>query len=86
MSKTAMIRARIEPKLKNRVEAVFKRLGLSATEAVTVFYKQVELKGGLPFNVVIPNDATVQTFENTDAGQEVIVCADAKDMFKKLGI
>lgn len=86
MSKTAMIRARIEPELKNRVEAVFKRLGLSATEAVTVFYKQVELRDGLPFNVVIPNETTEQTFKNTDAGQDVIICANAKDMFKKLGI
>ena len=34
MSKTAMIRARVEPELKKNAEAVFQRLGLNATQAI----------------------------------------------------
>ena len=86
MSKTAMVRARIEPELKEQAEQVFHRLGLNATQAINLFYRQVELHNGLPFDLVIPNDTTRQTFDDTDAGQNLIVCKDAEDMFSKLGI
>ena len=52
MPKSAMVRARIRPDLKKRAERVFGRLGLSTTEAITLFYRQVELRRGLPFQVV----------------------------------
>jgi len=86
MNKSAMVRARIEPRLKDQVEDVFHRLGLSATEAVTLFYKQVVLRQGLPFEVSIPNDSTMKTFAATDAGKDVVVCKDAKALYSKLGI
>ena len=86
MSKTATIRARIEPSLKNKAESLFHKLGLTTTQAITMFYRQATLRKGLPFDVVIPSDATQKTFEATDAGRDLVVCKDAEDMFKKLGI
>ena len=86
MNKSATVRARIEPDLKNKAEKVFRELGLSTTQAINLFYKQVELRKGLPFEVVIPNDITRRTFLNTDAGKDLIICEDADDMFRKLGI
>lgn len=86
MSKTATVRARIEPDLKNKAERLFRRLGLSATQAITMFYRQATLRKGLPFDVVIPNETTRKTLESTDAGRDLVVCKDADDMFKKLGI
>lgn len=86
MNKSAMVRARLEPDLKDRAEAVFRRLGLNATQAITLFYKQVELREGLPFDVVVPNSTTKRTMEKTDSGRDIIVCEDADDMFDKLGI
>jgi DNA-damage-inducible protein J len=71
MSKTAMIRARIEPELKEEVEVVFKKLGLSVSEAIGMFFKQVRYRKGLPFDVRIPNRATIRTFKKTDAGKEL---------------
>ncbi len=58
MAKNATIRARIEPELKAEVEKLFKELGLSTTEAINLFYRQVKLRNGLPFNVVIANKTT----------------------------
>jgi DNA-damage-inducible protein J len=58
MSKTKMIRARVEPGLKQDAEAVLHKLGITPTEAITLFYKQVTLYRGLPFPVRIPNAAT----------------------------
>ena len=86
MNKTATVRARIQPRLKDHAENVFHRLGLNATQAITIFYKQVELRDGLPFDLAIPTSTTRQTFNSTDSGHDLIVCEDADDMFAKLGI
>ena len=86
MAKTAIIRARIEPVLKEHVEEVFHQLGLNPTQAITMFYRQVELRKGLPFEVAIPTATTKRTFESTDAGRDLVVCKDAKEMFDKLGV
>ena len=58
MAKSEMIRARVEPALKHEAESVFDKLGMTPTEAITLFYKQVTLYRGLPFPVRIPNAAT----------------------------
>lgn len=86
MSKVATVRARIEPDLKTEVEKLFNKLGLSTTEAINLFYRQVKLRNGLPFNVVIPNKTTEKIFKNTDANRNLIRCEDTDDMFDKLGI
>ena len=86
MNKSSTIRARIEPDLKEKAEHIFRKLGLTTTQAITLFYRQVEMRNGLPFDVVIPNETTRQTFEDTDAGRNLVVCEDADDMFKKLAI
>ena len=86
MKKTSTIRARVEPDLKDRAERIFRKLGLTTTQALTLFYKQVELRNGLPFDVAIPNEITRRTLADTDSGRNLIVCEDADDMFKKLGL
>lgn len=86
MPKTAMVRARVEPRLKHRAERVLTRLGLTPTEAITIFYRQVEMCNGLPFEVVIPNATTLRTLRDVEAGRDLIVSESADAMFKKLGI
>jgi len=51
-----MIHARMEPELKQNVESIFKTLGMTTTEAVTLFYKQVKMRHGLPFSVEMPDE------------------------------
>lgn len=86
MGKTSSIRARIEPDLKFKAETIFRRIGLTTTQAITLFYKQVELRKGLPFDIAIPNETTRRAFEDTDSGRNLIVCEDAEDMFRKLDL
>ena len=71
MAKTANIRARIEPGLKREAEAVFSRLGLSATEAIRLFYKQVTLQHGLPFAVKMPNAETREALRQAYGRQDL---------------
>ena len=86
MAKTGTIRARIEPRLKQEVEKLFEEMGLTTTEAITLFYRQVKLRNGLPFNIVIPNKTTEKVFKGTDVKRNLIRCEDADDMFDKLGM
>lgn len=86
MNKSATVRARIEPHLKREAEGMLEKLGLSATQAITLFYRQITLRKGLPFNVVISNATTQRTLESTDAGKDIVVCKDVDDMFRRLGI
>ncbi|MBI4274558.1 MAG: type II toxin-antitoxin system RelB/DinJ family antitoxin [Rhizobiales bacterium] len=58
MRKTAYITARVEPALKASAEGVLHKLGVSTTDAITMFLRQVTLRRGLPFDVRIPNSAT----------------------------
>jgi len=86
MSKTATVRARLKPELKEKAEKILHRLGVNTTQAITMFYRQIEMNNGLPFNMVIPNATTKTTFKATDANEEVVICENAEDMFDKLGI
>lgn len=86
MAKSTTVRARIEPELKDNAENVFHRLGINATQAITMFYKQVELRNGLPFDVAIPTATTARTLEATDEERDLVVCKDADEMFEKLGL
>ena len=86
MPKTAMVRARIEPELKREVESIFHEVGLSATEAITAFYRNVKLYRGIPFELRLPNKTTRKTFEDTDAARNLMRSKSSKEMFKRLGI
>jgi DNA-damage-inducible protein J len=54
-----MVHARVDPKLKKSVERVFSDIGISTTEAIRLFLKQVVLHRGLPFPVAMPNEETL---------------------------
>ncbi|KKL55729.1 hypothetical protein LCGC14_2252520, partial [marine sediment metagenome] len=41
MEKSATVHARIEPKTKKKAEGVLKKLGMSPTEAIRLFYNQI---------------------------------------------
>ena len=84
--KTAVVRSRIEPDLKEHAEHILQQLGLSPTEAVTLFYRQITLQKGLPFEVKIPNEVTLQTFQDTDEGRNLIRVQSKEDLFDQLDI
>lgn len=55
MAKTANLYARIEPEVKEQAEAILSALGIPASSAINMFYKQIILQRGLPFEVKMPN-------------------------------
>ncbi len=87
MARTAMIHARIEPELKSDVEGVFRNLGLTTTEAIKLFLRQVQMRKGLPFAVSIPEayycenqaDVAVGLCSNLEVNQETKEALEATD-------
>lgn len=86
MPKTATISARIDPELKQGAEEVFRDLGLTASQAITLFYKQVELERGLPFAVRMPNEVTLEALEQARTRQGLESFNTLEDLFDDLGI
>lgn len=54
MAKSANLYARIEPKVKEQAEMILNELGIPASNAINMFYKQIILQRGLPFEVKLP--------------------------------
>ncbi len=51
MAKTERITARVEPAIKEKADALFKRCGLTTSDAINMFLHQSLLANGLPFSV-----------------------------------
>jgi DNA-damage-inducible protein J len=54
-TKSANLYARIEPDVKEQAESILSALGIPASNAINMFYKQIILQRGLPFDVKIPS-------------------------------
>ena len=55
MAKSANLYVRIEPEIKKKKKKILSTLGISASNAINMFYKQIILQRGLPFEVKIPD-------------------------------
>ncbi len=86
MAKTAVISARIDPELKQATEHIFQELGLSTTQAITLFYRQVDLHRGLPFSVKLPNKVTQEALAEAEDRRDLTSFDDVNDLFEDLDI
>ncbi len=59
MSKSANLYVRIEPEIKEKAEKILSTLGIPASNAINIFYKQIILQRGLPFEVKIPDSTPI---------------------------
>lgn len=83
MHKVATINTRIEPKLKSQAEAILHKVGLTSAEAVRLFYMQVCLQKGLPFEVKIPNKETIKAIKAANK-RKIHKAKSVDDLFKNL--
>jgi DNA-damage-inducible protein J len=84
MAKTEAIQARIEPKLKAEAESILDDLGLDVSDAIRVFYRQVVLRKGLPFDVAIPNKATRRAMRDVQEKRGLTRYKDTAETREKL--
>ena len=74
MAKSANLYARIEPDLKEQAESILAALGIPASNAITMFYRQIVMQRGMPFDVKLPAprlvDASTLAHEQLNAELE----------------
>lgn len=58
-AKSANLYVRIEPDVKEQAEGILSALGIPASNAINMFYKQIILQKGLPFEVKLPTTKPV---------------------------
>jgi DNA-damage-inducible protein J len=84
MPKTASINVRIEPALKERAEQIFAALGVSTSDAIGMFLRQVVLRRGMPFDLSIPNAETIAALEELDRGGGEVFHGSTRALFDEL--
>ncbi|MEY0231805.1 type II toxin-antitoxin system RelB/DinJ family antitoxin [Providencia manganoxydans] len=79
--KTDIVRARIEPKVRENAEAVLSELGISMSEAIRIFVNQISLRQAFPIELKAPNALTLKAI-NESATDETFESAD--DLFNQV--
>lgn len=71
--KTAIINARVVPELKQEVESILSRLGITTTQAIIMYFEQIKLNNGIPFSLRLPNEETMAALKAacTEQGEPV---------------
>ena len=72
-AKTANLYARIEPNVKAQAEGILSSLGVPVSNAINMFYKQIILHRGIPFEVKLPASALpdVSTMSEAELDKEL---------------
>ncbi len=84
--KSATVRARLEPGLKEDAEMILEQLGISTTEAIRLFFKQVQLQRGLPFNLKLPNETTKHALDDALSRKNLTSTASTRELFEDLDV
>jgi len=86
MLKDTTVRARVNHKLKHDSESILGKLGMSMSEAITLFLSQVKLRKGLPFNVILPNAETRQAIKEARRGIGIKNYTSVDDFFEDMDV
>ena len=68
MAKTANLYARIEPDVKAQAEDILAALGIPVSNAINMFYKQIILQRGIPFELKLPSPNVPDMSKMTQEG------------------
>ena len=66
-TKSANLYARIEPEVKEQAESILSTLGIPASNAINMFYKQIILQRGMPFELKVPANQPIDVSMLTEA-------------------
>jgi DNA-damage-inducible protein J len=86
MPKTKTVTVRLDPELKDNAERILDELGLTVSQAISLFYRQVELHQGLPFDVRLPNETTRQALDDAKNRRNLTSFSSPDELFADLGI
>ena len=79
-----IVNARIDSETKKEAVKLLKSLGLTTSQAIALFFRQIIYTRGIPFELRVPNKTTVETFEKTDSGENLHRVSDIDELAKEL--
>jgi DNA-damage-inducible protein J len=86
MAKEATARARMDAELKAEAESILAECGLNATQGINLFYRQIVLRRGLPFDVKVPNAESRKAMREIETGEGLVRFGSAEELFRDLEI
>jgi len=86
MATTSNISIRIDPSLKSEAEGILTELGLTTSQAINLFYRQIILMQGLPFNVTIPKKIPNETTREAMEEKNLASFDTPEELYEDLGI
>lgn len=81
---TTIINAKIDKDTKKRAQNILHSLGLNMSQAISLFFKQIVYNRGIPFELKLPNETTIETFKKTDEGKELHRVSSIEELAKEL--
>lgn len=76
MTTNAVVRARVDEKVKEEAAAVLKAVGLTTSDAVRLLLTRIAREKALPFDPLIPNETTIAAMREARAGNLETVTLD----------
>ncbi len=67
--KSSFVHSRIDEDVKEKASFILDEIGLSVSDAIRLFLKQVIMKRGMPFPVRMPNAQTIAAMNASDKGE-----------------
>ena len=67
---------KVDPIAWDSAKEIFKEYNLSVTDAINIFLNRVRLEKGLPFELKIPSDSTMQSIKEIERGEVVRYSSD----------
>ena len=74
--RTAKINLRVDPHVKHEAALLYKRLGLTMSDAVNIFLNQSVCENAIPFKIKRPNAETLEAMKALDEGKGIKVTID----------
>ena len=84
MAKTATIHTRIEPEVKSQVDSILNELGISTSEAINLFLRQIIRYRGIPLDLRVLNAETATAIKEAEQGIGLHRCENLNQLFKEL--
>ena len=71
MTENAVVRARIDVRIKNEAAAVLGAMGLTVSDAFRLMMVRIAKEKALPFEPLVPNDETIEAMKAARRGELV---------------
>lgn len=81
MNQSAIIHARIDQETKTATEFILAKIGMTPTEAIRLFYRQIAIRKEFPIELRVPNKQTASVLSKSDKNKEIESFQSAQELY-----